>query len=312
MAWSRAPFRRRRSSWSLISACAGACVAWSAELLVRVQDGDGVALPEWCVSLLRVGPVPAAAGGRGRGRAARRAPREPQRGRPTRPPTWRGAPSFSGLAPGVYRVAFPGTGLDERWLLTPPAGDAVFTLPDERARAELTLVLPRGDRLVVTIETDEVIRRVRVDPAGRAGAGGRVRFRRLLHAGGQTDRPARTLDRDRDGAERRDLRVARARRRPRAGRGRRDRGHRGGAHARSPAALRDGLHGAPAAPAGTSATARRPPSAPGSSRRGRGSRRRSPPGRSSRTTSASRWSTPATGRARWRTEPGRSRRRASG
>ena len=155
MAWSRAPFLLAVVLLAALVVCAGAPDAWSAELAVRVVDGDGVELPDVVVSLLRVGPVPAAAGGG----AAAVPPEAGAPGTAARPPyattDLAGRASFPGLAPGIYRISFPGAGLDERWLLTPPAGDTVFTLPDARARAELTLVLPRGDRLVVTIESDE-------------------------------------------------------------------------------------------------------------------------------------------------------------
>ncbi len=143
MAWSRARFRRIATVVVAISACAGACVAWSAELAVRVVDGDGVALPGVMLGLHPVGPVPGAGV-------------PPSAARPPSTATdLAGRAAFSGLAPGIYRVSLPGSGLEERWLLTPPTDDTVVTLPDERAHAELTLVLPRGDRLVVTIETDE-------------------------------------------------------------------------------------------------------------------------------------------------------------
>ena len=155
MAWSRAPFRRIATVVVAISACAGACVAWSAELLVRVQDGDGVALPDVAVSLLRVGAVPAASGETAPG-AAPGAPGVPSPAAVPRRATsdLSGRAAFSDLAPGVYRAVL-GSGLAERWLLAPPETECLLTLPDERASVEMTLVLRRGDRLVTSVETDE-------------------------------------------------------------------------------------------------------------------------------------------------------------
>lgn len=148
MARSPAPLRIAAVLLATLVVCAGAPDARSAELAARVLDGDGVGLPDVVVSLLRVGPVPGAAGIVAEGP-----------GTVTRPPfattDLSGRAFFPDLGPGVYRVVFPGGGLEERWLLKPPEGEALFTLPDERAQVELTLVLRRGDRLVVTIETDE-------------------------------------------------------------------------------------------------------------------------------------------------------------
>ena len=144
MAWSRAPIRGAVVLLAALVACGGVPAARSAELAVRVVDGDGVELPGVALSLLRVGPVPGAA-------AVPSSPARP----PSATTDLAGRALVAGLVPGVYRVVFPGAGLEERWLLAPPSGDEVFTLPDERARAELTLVLPRGDRLVVTVETGE-------------------------------------------------------------------------------------------------------------------------------------------------------------
>ncbi|MCU0225843.1 MAG: hypothetical protein MUF27_17640 [Acidobacteria bacterium] len=144
MAWSGAPFRRAVVSLAALVACGGVPGAWSAELAVRVVDGDGVELPGVALSVLRAGPVPGAA-------AVPASPARP----PSATTDLAGRAVIAGLVPGVYRVVFPGAGLEERWLLTPPSGDEVLTLPDERARAELTLVLRRGDRLVATVEAGE-------------------------------------------------------------------------------------------------------------------------------------------------------------
>ena len=151
MAGSRSPLRFVHVLAVAAVASAAASAAWPADLVVRLQDREGTALPDVGVSVARVGAVPGAAPGVAAG-DVRDPALPPLASKATTDLAGRAA--FTGLAPGVYRVNFSGSGLTDRWLIPPAPDERRLTLPDERATVEVTIVLSHGDRLLATLETD--------------------------------------------------------------------------------------------------------------------------------------------------------------
>lgn len=151
MAWWRPPFCFVPVLAVAAVASVAASAALSADLVVRLQDRAGAALPDIGVGVVRIGAVPGAAAGVAPGGtpvpAAAASP-------PTATTDLAGRAAFPGLPRGVYRVVVPGGRLNDLWLLLPPVDERTLTLADEGATVEVTITLSRGDRLVATLETD--------------------------------------------------------------------------------------------------------------------------------------------------------------